>query len=114
MTKTCTYQRQKILHFTIQTSAIVISWIGFIAVYIFHSANNIAHFYSLHSWLGLTALLGVTISLVSSFLTFLFPKANAVYRKLALPFHVFGGIANIALSAGICCIGITEKALFKL
>lgn len=93
---------------------ITVSWIGFFAAYISHVKLNIAHFYSLHSWLGLSALVGVTISLVTSCLTFLYPKANPIYRRLSLPFHVFGGIANIALSAGVAVAGITEKAIFSL
>ncbi|KAI7690427.1 Cytochrome b reductase 1 [Sarcoptes scabiei] len=113
-TKNWPYRRQKTFHLVLQTFSIVISWIGFISVYVFHSDNQITHFYSLHSWLGLTALIGVTISLVTSMLTFYYPKASAVYCRLALPFHVFGGITNIALSAGICVIGITEKAIFTL
>ncbi|KAI2800705.1 hypothetical protein BLOT_012093 [Blomia tropicalis] len=113
-TRTVHYNNQKIIHFGIQTTMISISWIGFLAAYISHEQLNIPHFYSLHSWLGLSALCGVTISLVSSFLTYLYPKANTIYRRLSIPFHVFGGIANIALSAGICVSGITEKAIFSL
>lgn len=113
-TRTVHYNNQKIIHFGIQTTMISISWIGFLAAYISHEQLSIPHFYSLHSWLGLSALCGVTISLVSSFLTYLYPKANTIYRRLSIPFHVFGGIANIALSAGICVSGITEKAIFSL
>ena len=105
---------QKRIHFAIQSSMILTSWIGFLAAYLSHAWLNIPHFYSLHSWLGLSALTGVTISLFSSYLTFLYPKANPIYRRLSLPFHIFGGIANIALSAGIRVAGITEKAIFSL
>ncbi|XP_046917020.2 uncharacterized protein LOC124497413 [Dermatophagoides farinae] len=113
-TKNWSYKRQKTLHLLLQSSAIIISWIGIASAYIFHDNKKIPHFYSLHSWLGLTALIGVTISVITSFLTFYYPKASAVYCKLTLPFHIFGGITNIALSAGICAIGITEKAIFSL
>lgn len=108
------YSRQKLVHFSVQSSAIAISWLGFVAAYVSHERGNIPHFYSLHSWLGLVALIGVSISLVTSYLTFMWPKASGIYRRLALPFHVFGGIVNIALSASICGIGITEKAIFVL
>lgn len=113
-TRTLGYQAQKRLHFALQTAMISTSWLGFLAAYLSHAWLSIPHFYSLHSWLGLAALTGVTISLVSSYLTFLYPKANPIYRRLSLPFHVFGGIANIALSAGIAVAGITEKAIFSL
>lgn len=113
-TKNWSHQTQKTLHIVFQTLAILISWFGVLCAYLFHSRKNIPHLYSLHSWLGITALIGVTISLVSSFLTFYYPKSGPVYYRLALPFHVFGGITNIALSAGICVIGITEKAIFSL
>lgn len=112
--KNWSYKQQKTLHLILQSFAIVISWIGVASAYIFHYKKNIPHFYSLHSWLGITALVGVTVSVITSFLTFYYPKASAVYCKLTLPFHIFGGITNIALSAGICTIGITEKAIFSL
>ncbi|XP_075680271.1 uncharacterized protein LOC113793911 [Dermatophagoides pteronyssinus] len=112
--KNWSYKQQKTLHLILQSFAIVISWIGVASAYIFHYHKNIPHFYSLHSWLGITALVGVTVSVITSFLTFYYPKASAVYCKLTLPFHIFGGITNIALSAGICTIGITEKAIFSL
>lgn len=108
------FKKRKLFHFGIQTSAILLSWIGFVAAFRSHTLKNIPHFYSLHSWLGLTALIGVSISLVTSFLTFLYPGGSSIYRKLSMPFHVFGGIANIALSAAICVAGITEKAIFSM
>lgn len=108
------YSSQKFIHFGVQTTVIVVAWLGFTCAYLSHVYGKIPHFYSLHSWLGLVALLGVSVSLVSSYLTFMWPKASGIYRRLALPFHVFGGIANIALSASICGIGVTEKAIFVL
>ena len=95
---------------------IIISWLGFFAAFFAyaHTVLGKAHFYSLHAWLGLAGLAGVTLSLVSSFLTFFYPKASSIYRRLSLPFHIFGGIVNLALSATVCVSGITEKAILSL
>jgi len=95
---------------------IVLSWLGFAAAYFSYGHTKLGrpHLYSLHSWLGLVGLVGVTLSLVMSYLTYFYPKANAIYRRLSLPFHVFGGVVNLALSAGVSVAGITEHALFTL
>lgn len=115
-TRTLRYKTQKTIHLLLQSAMIAISWLGLLAAFFAypHSVKNKPHFYSLHSWLGLAGLIGVTFSLFSSFLTFLYPKASAIYRRLSLPFHVFGGIVNLALSAVVCVSGITEKAIFNL
>ena len=114
VTRWLRFQRQKLIHFVVQSSAIIISLFGSYAVFRFHDVKNIPNMYSLHSWLGVTAVSGFLLSLVGSFFTFLYPGIDPVYRRLILPFHVFGGTANIVLTAAVAITGLTEKALFSL
>jgi predicted ferric reductase len=47
---------RKIVHLTMQSMAFCLSTIGVWAAYKFHSEKGVDHFYTLHSWLGLTCL----------------------------------------------------------
>lgn len=47
---------RKIVHLTMQSMAFCLSIIGVWAAYKFHSEKGVDHFYTLHSWLGLTCL----------------------------------------------------------
>ncbi|CAG2178757.1 unnamed protein product, partial [Oppiella nova] len=49
-----------------------------------------------------------------AFFSFLYPGIDPVYRRLILPFHIFGGTANIVLTGAVAITGLTEKALFSL
>ncbi|CAG2119751.1 unnamed protein product, partial [Medioppia subpectinata] len=108
------FQRQKLIHFTVQTTALVVSLLGGYAVLHYHNVKDIPNFYSLHSWLGVTAIGGFASSLVAAFFMFLYPGIDPVYRRLVLPFHIFGGTANMVLTAAVAITGLTEKALFSL
>ncbi len=51
---------------------------------------------------------------IFSSLSFLYSGFDPVYRRLILPFHIFGGTANFVLCATVAISGITEKAFFSL
>jgi len=114
LTRWLRFKQQKLVHFVVQLSALVVSLLGAYAVFHFHNEKNIPHMYSLHSWLGITAVLGFGVSLLGAFMSFLYPGIDPVYRRLVLPFHVFAGTANIVICAAVAITGITEKAIFSL
>ena len=99
----------------------------FVAVMVFAIASLIAVFdshnkpqtpipnmYSLHSWVGLTAVILFGVQWVVGFVSFLFPKLSENNRKWILPYHKFGGIAIFGLVCAAALMGITEKAFFSL
>lgn len=47
----------KVAHAGLLLVAIVLSLLGVIAAFDFHSANNIPHLYSLHSWTGISTVI---------------------------------------------------------
>ncbi|CAG2181269.1 unnamed protein product, partial [Oppiella nova] len=100
------FQRQKWIHFTVQTTALVVTLMGSYAVFHYHNAKDIPNLYSLHSWLGLTAVSGFALSLLAAFFSFLYPGIDPVYRRLILPFHIFGGTANIVLTGAVAITGL--------
>jgi cytochrome b-561 len=44
----------KFVHMTLHLIAIVLGIVGLCAVFKFHNMKNIADFYSLHSWIGIS------------------------------------------------------------
>lgn len=106
--------RLKLIHLTLNGLAFLLAIIGLIAVFSFHNEKNIPNMYSLHSWIGLGTVILFGLNLVGGGLFFLLPQTPDHLRAIALPLHVYGGQAALALITVSIVSGTTEKALFKL
>ncbi|KAM9345597.1 transmembrane ascorbate-dependent reductase CYB561 [Symphorus nematophorus] len=104
----------KLLHALIHVLALIISIIGFVAVFDFHRTAKIPDMYSLHSWCGMATLVLFCIQWVMGLLFFLFPVASAWLRASYLPIHVFCGLVLLVMAIGTSLLGITEKLLFSV
>ncbi|KAG8006699.1 Cytochrome b561, partial [Nibea albiflora] len=104
----------KLLHGIIHLLALIISIIGFVAVFDFHRKSKIPDMYSLHSWCGMATLVLFCIQWVMGLLFFLFPVASSWLRASYLPIHVFCGVALLVMAIGTSLLGITEKLLFSI
>ncbi|KAM9393833.1 transmembrane ascorbate-dependent reductase CYB561 isoform 1-T2 [Pholidichthys leucotaenia] len=104
----------KILHGVIHLLALIMSIVGFVAVFDFHRAARIPDMYSLHSWCGMVTLILFCLQWVMGLLFFLCPVASSWLRATYLPIHVFCGLALMVLSIGTSLLGITEKLLFSI
>ncbi|KAM3597564.1 uncharacterized protein V6R79_006171 [Siganus canaliculatus] len=104
----------KMLHGIIHLLALVISIIGFVAVFDFHRTEAIPDMYSLHSWCGIATFVLFCLQWVVGLLFFLFPVASAWLRAMYLPIHVFCGLVLLVMSIGTSLLGITEKLLFSI
>uniref|UniRef100_UPI0037E893A0 transmembrane ascorbate-dependent reductase CYB561 n=1 Tax=Semicossyphus pulcher TaxID=241346 RepID=UPI0037E893A0 len=104
----------KVLHGIIHLLALILSIIGFVAVFDFHRAAKIPDMYSLHSWCGMATLVLFCIQWVMGLAFFLFPVASSWLRALYLPVHVFCGLALLVMAVGSSLLGITEKLLFSI
>ena len=102
----------KWLHAGINATAFVCALCAQIAVFSFHNEANIPNLYSLHSWIGVLTMTVYAGNLIGGSFVFLFPGSSPSLRSLVLPFHVFGGVAVLALITVSVISGITEKALF--
>ena len=91
-----------------------VSMFGSISVFYFHQKASIPHFYSLHSWLGISTWLLFVSQFSTGFVTFLYPGASYTIRQTLMPFHRFIGIATFVLAAATCLTGLNEKAIFSL
>ena len=103
----------KLIHAILNGSTIVICLFGSIAVLYFHQKAGIAHFYSLHSWLGATTWTLFIAQFAAGFFTYLFPGASYNMRTLVMPIHRFVGVATFVLASATCLTGLNEKAIFS-
>ncbi|KAG9343818.1 hypothetical protein JZ751_013199 [Albula glossodonta] len=104
----------KILHAVLHCTALVISIVGFVAVFHFHAKASIPDMYSLHSWCGMVTFLLYLVQWLMGLGFFLFPCIMAQMRSWYLPLHVFFGLALLAMAIASCLLGITEKLLFAI
>lgn len=104
----------KVLHAALHLLAFVLTVLGLVAVFSFHSHGHIAHLYSLHSWLGISAVFLFACQWSLGLSVFLLPWAPAWLRARLKPLHVFFGAAILALSLAAVISGVNEKLFFSL
>jgi len=106
--------RVKILHGSLLALSLIFASIGLKAVFDNHNLSTPpkANLYSLHSWVGLTAVTLFGMQWVCGFVSFLFPKLSEDIRKAYMPSHKFWGKAIFMLAVGSVLMGITEYSIF--
>ncbi|XP_051820166.1 lysosomal membrane ascorbate-dependent ferrireductase CYB561A3 [Antechinus flavipes] len=104
----------KVLHAALHLAAFTLAVLGLVAVFRFHQHNQIAHLYSLHSWLGIAAVTLFAGQWLLGFSVFLLPWASQGLRSLLKPAHVFFGATILTLSMASVLSGINEKLFFSL
>lgn len=106
----------KILHALIHILVLVFASIGLKAAFDSHNKKvpPIPNMYSMHSWVGLFAVILFGMQWVIGFISFLFPKLNDGLRRVYLPHHKFWGMAVFGLCCAAALMGLTEKAFFSL
>uniref|UniRef100_A0A4X2K4D2 Lysosomal membrane ascorbate-dependent ferrireductase CYB561A3 n=2 Tax=Vombatus ursinus TaxID=29139 RepID=A0A4X2K4D2_VOMUR len=103
----------KLLHAVLHLAAFVLAVLGLVAVFNFHYHNRLSNLYSLHSWVGITAVTLFACQWLLGFTVFLLPWASLSLRSLLKPIHVFFGAVILSLSMASVLSGINEK-LFNL
>ncbi|XP_058382719.1 lysosomal membrane ascorbate-dependent ferrireductase CYB561A3 isoform X1 [Diceros bicornis minor] len=104
----------KLLHAALHLMAFILTVLGLVAVFKFHNHNKIANLYSLHSWLGITAVFLFACQWFLGFAVFLLPWAPVWLRSLLKPIHVFFGSSILSLAITSVISGINEKLFFSL
>jgi len=104
----------KILHGSLLALSLIFASIGLKAVF---DSHNLAippkpNLYSIHSWVGLSAVILFGLQWVGGFVSFLFPKIPEDYRKLYMPSHKFWGKVIFMLAVCAVLMGITEYSIF--
>uniref|UniRef100_A0A8C8RW26 Lysosomal membrane ascorbate-dependent ferrireductase CYB561A3 n=1 Tax=Pelusios castaneus TaxID=367368 RepID=A0A8C8RW26_9SAUR len=104
----------KLLHAALTLVAFILVVLGLVAVFSFHNHQRTANMYSLHSWLGLVAVLVFSCQWFMGFAAFLLPWAPAWLPISYKPIHVFFGTTLLALAMAASISGINEKLFFSL
>jgi len=102
----------KLIHGGLNLAAFIFTVLGTYTVFAFHNHLNIPNMYSLHSWIGMGAILLYGCQLLFGFLGFLYPKFSENGRRLYLIIHVYFGGIILATVLAAALSGITEKMLF--
>ncbi|KAJ7344237.1 hypothetical protein JRQ81_000187 [Phrynocephalus forsythii] len=104
----------KLLHAALTFTAFILVVLGLVAAFEYHNKQGIPNMYSLHSWVGLSAVLLFSCQWLMGFLSFLLPWAPVWFRGLYKPIHVFFGSAILVLVLAASISGINEKLYFRL
>uniref|UniRef100_A0A1B0G1W5 Cytochrome b561 domain-containing protein n=1 Tax=Glossina morsitans morsitans TaxID=37546 RepID=A0A1B0G1W5_GLOMM len=106
----------KLCHAAIHVVAFILTVLALVAVFDSHNLapKPIANMYSLHSWLGLAAVIMFCLQYVAGFAAFLAPGAKQSVRAALLPIHVYFGLFGFILAIAAALMGITEKAIFSV
>ncbi|XP_066468325.1 plasma membrane ascorbate-dependent reductase CYBRD1 [Tiliqua scincoides] len=110
----CSKLLMKYIHAGLHTIALTLAIIALVAVFDFHNAKKIPNMYSLHSWIGLIAVILYALQLVLGFAVFLLPFTPVSLRAAVMPLHVYSGLFIFGTVIATAFMGITEKLLFTL
>ncbi|CAD7082868.1 unnamed protein product [Hermetia illucens] len=109
-------KKLKLLHASIHMTAFVLVVIALIAVFDSHNlpAVPIPNLYSLHSWLGILAVILFACQWLGGFVSYLLPGMRQVYKEAYMPVHIFFGLFGFVLAVASALLGLSEKAFFSI
>ncbi|XP_037073644.1 LOW QUALITY PROTEIN: cytochrome b561-like [Pollicipes pollicipes] len=109
-------RKLKLAHAALNLTSLLLVMIGLKAVFDSHDLASppIPNLYSLHSWVGLTAVLMFAMQWVIGFVSFLVPGMSGAIRARYLPWHQFFGLTIFVTACGAAIMGLLEKAIFTL
>jgi len=107
----------KLAHASIHMGAFILTVIALKTVFDSHNLaqpSPIPNMYSLHSWLGLSAVLIFCLQYVAGFTAYLVPGVKEVYKIALMPLHIYFGLFGFVLAIASALMGLTEKAIFSI
>ncbi|KAM9663533.1 plasma membrane ascorbate-dependent reductase CYBRD1 [Trichechus inunguis] len=110
----CSKLLMKSIHAGLHSVAAILAIIALVAVFDFHNAGNIPNMYSLHSWIGLIAVILYFLQLFLGVFIFLLPLASLSLRAILMPIHVYSGLLIFGTVIATALVGLTEKLFFVL
>ncbi|XP_076025937.1 plasma membrane ascorbate-dependent reductase CYBRD1 [Genypterus blacodes] len=110
----CSKLVMKFAHAGLNLLAFIFAVIAMVAVFDFHNAAKIPNMYSLHSWLGLAAVILYALQFVVGVGMYLIPVTPPSWRGMFMPIHVYSGLLLFGSVIAVALMGITEKLIFGL
>ncbi|CAM4820346.1 unnamed protein product [Rotaria magnacalcarata] len=105
----------KMIHGLLLILSLILSSIGLSTVFENHAQSKPPKpdLYSLHSWIGITAVSLFGLQWVCGFLTFLFPQLSERVRQAYMPSHKFWGKTIFIFAIIAVMMGIVEYCAFE-
>lgn len=90
--------------------------VGLVAVFDAHnfSVPPKPNLYSLHSWIGLSAVILFATQYLFGFVFYMYPTMSQSLRVSFMPLHVFFGTFGFVLCVAAALMGITETVLLGI
>uniref|UniRef100_A0A4W5KFG5 Plasma membrane ascorbate-dependent reductase CYBRD1 n=1 Tax=Hucho hucho TaxID=62062 RepID=A0A4W5KFG5_9TELE len=110
----CSKSMMKFIHAGLNILAFIFAAISLVAVFDFHNSQKIPNMYSLHSWVGLAAVLLYSLQLVLGVCIYLIPITPTYLRAAFMPLHIYSGLFIFSSVIATALMGITEKLIFGL
>ncbi|XP_036966320.1 cytochrome b reductase 1 [Acanthopagrus latus] len=110
----CSKLTMKFIHAGLNLLAFICAVIAMVAVFDFHNTAKIPNMYSLHSWLGLIAVILYCLQLILGVGMYLIPITPVTWRATFMPLHVYSGLLLFTSVIAVALMGITEKLIFGL
>jgi len=112
----------KLVHGILQFIAFIIVLLGLKAVFDSHNLNKgpdgrpdpVVNLYSLHSWIGLSAVTLFGLQFVGGFIVFFKPGAPMEIRKMVMPTHRLTGLIIFVISLCAALMGVAEISAWSM
>ncbi|KAG4066311.1 hypothetical protein HA402_000535 [Bradysia odoriphaga] len=106
----------KLSHASLFGVIMVLIILALIAVFNSHNMAKppIPNMYSLHSWVGLSAVIVFGCQWVAGFVSFMYPQVGGPMKVTYMPIHIFFGLFAFVLAIIAALLGVTEKAVFHM
>ncbi|XP_074545431.1 plasma membrane ascorbate-dependent reductase CYBRD1-like [Halichoeres trimaculatus] len=108
------HEQMKYIHAGLNVAAFLSAVVALSAVFGSQSSSHFPNLFSLHSWLGLTAVALFCAQIVIAASIYLFPFTPSSWRKTFMPVHTFLGRFLFGGIIAVSVIGITEALIFDL
>ncbi|XP_051878041.1 plasma membrane ascorbate-dependent reductase CYBRD1 [Pristis pectinata] len=104
----------KNIHAGLNIATFILMIISLVAVFDFHNSKKIPNMYSLHSWIGLAAVIMYALQIGLGLCIFLLPFTPMYIKAFYMSIHVFAGLFIFGMAIVAAETGITEKLIFTL
>jgi len=112
----------KPIHGAMQLTGLVVALLGLKAVLDSHNYHRDeegrpdpkVNFYSLHSWIGISAVTLFATQFAGGFLLFFKPGASLEVRQTLMPAHRLTGIVIFIISLGAALMGVAELSAWSM
>ncbi|KAL2347820.1 hypothetical protein Fmac_001820 [Flemingia macrophylla] len=98
----------KVVHLVLHLIALVAGVLGIVAVFLYKNKVGLPDMYTLHSWLGMSAICLFGSQYILGFFAYFFPGAEKSTRGRLLPWHRFMGMVIFLLAVATAETGLVQ------